>query len=104
MILPFRMEFIPKTPQQFNLYTGSGKTFLQTPTTGSLGAITPTVCSNSQIYMKSVPQNYPLTEHIEMTTEDRPRVGWYHAPSLPANKSGCPQSWFSQKRLDEVNW
>lgn len=59
-----------------------------------------TLGSSSQIYIESTPQNYLLTDHKEISIEDRHRAGRQHAPPLLTN-TGHPQSWLSPKRLDE---
>ena len=58
----FKMGLIPRTPQQCNLCMGSRVTLLHSPTPWGLGAMAFTLCSNSQIYIESVPQNYLLTD------------------------------------------
>ena len=70
MTFPFEMGFVPKTPQQCDFYTGNGVTLLHSPIPRGFGAMAFTLCSNSQIYIESVPQNDLLTD-IEISIEDR---------------------------------
>ena len=61
-----------------------------------------TLCSSTQIYIESIPQNYLLTDHIEISLEDRHWAGRQHAPPLLTNKSSCSQRCVSQQRLEEA--
>ena len=66
MILPF-----PKHLSSVTSARGHGMTLLHFPTPRGLGAITFPLCSNSQICIETIPQNYLLTGHIEISIEDR---------------------------------
>ena len=86
----FKMGFIPGLPQQCNLCWAVEWPCSISLHQGGFGGLAFTLCSSSQIYIESVPQNYLLTDHIEISIEDRHKAGRQHALPLLTNKFGCP--------------